>query len=1020
MPSLQNPLHDDTWQVSVLGGPLVLDPMGSDISLTPLQRALVTMLALSYPRPRSVDSLVDAMWPDGPPRTARAALHNQVSRLRSATDSQLIVKDAQGYRLGVSPDVHLASRVTRTAESELRAGGAEATFHVCDHLLSRWSAEGDSKAWLHIPHVERRRLEEIHTTLQLLRLEAALAMDHVRWACTEGERMVAHDPLDEARWVLLVKAFRLSGRRGDALGAIGRARSALGHQLGISIGEQLQELERLILEEGEPVHAAAKPFVGRLTEMEMIHRALAAGQSVLVTGDRGIGKTRLIHHLRSQLRSPNITLVAARCEVNPGTAMSLINEIIEQIGETWSETSDYFRQFVSVLHRHATSRKMILLVDDIHLAGPTTLRSLIEVSSISGVDLVATSTTDSQGLLSPLLRNQWSFVELSPLNSKDIRESLGLSDDPDDKRCDWLAEMSGGNPLLADLIHEANHFSSEWQAGLIPERVSLQSIESLVSQRLLKLSDSALRAVEIAALIGDTTLLEFVERAASKEGLHGAIASSILFEKNPRLIGFRYPAFRQVVETLIPTGRRAELHQLIAESLPGHLLLDKARHHLASEGIDLEGTSIAVFAAAEEASASGAHRESADLFEDLVTILRRRLGVSDHLTIRAEIRLGDALRLAGDPSHIDQLQRSAHMAQDSADHALITEAALAFVQLGGASNGGPHASEALRIVEIALATLDGEDHAIVSAAMCSTLVLFVDPERARSVFLDAASRARTRAARQIILPNAYLSLGHPDDLDLREEMCRELTMIAETTGSPRTRFSSLHQTFSNAIQRGDGAAARRSLDGLGWLVPIVGDIGRRWEHLYCSAAVAHLDGDLEIAEQLSERAHDLFAPVAPDRAAAAHLSQMLMIRLHQGRHDEMVEPLRELCRRQPFVRAWPALLAGIVIDSEPGLGLELARQALQQGPRDFTWLPRLLVASRAAVLVANQECARAYYETLRPYSGLVAWQGTCAFGIVDQRLSELAQVIGLHAEATKHFEAGLLTARSLGAPVFAH
>src|SRR4051812_32462470 len=107
--------------VSILG-PLLVEHDGAprEIAGGRLQ-ALLARLAIDAGRPVSHGALADAVWDGDPPRDVQHALQSLVSRLRRALgDPALIVQEAAGYRLALTPDSVDTLRFERLA----RAGGA--------------------------------------------------------------------------------------------------------------------------------------------------------------------------------------------------------------------------------------------------------------------------------------------------------------------------------------------------------------------------------------------------------------------------------------------------------------------------------------------------------------------------------------------------------------------------------------------------------------------------------------------------------------------------------------------------------------------------------------------------------------------------------------------------------------------------------------------------------------------------------------------------------------------------------
>lgn len=286
------------------------------------------------------------------------------------------------------------------------------------------------------------------------------------------------------------------------------------------------------------------------------------------------------------------------------------------------------------------------------------------------------------------------------------------------------------------------------------------------------------------------------------------------------------------------------------------------------------------------------------------------------------------------------------------------------------------------------------------------------------MMLDAALAARSSESRRRVLPFAYLALGLPDDLEQRIAFADELARLACDAEDPAARFEALHLICSNAIQQGDGASLRAAVAEMQHTIDAVGDVGRRWALIYGQAAVAHLDDRLDESERLSTLALELFSPVSPSRAMATYGSQLLVIRLAQHRAGELAPVFVDLAETQPGVPAWHAALAATIVDDEPATARHHAALALDDVPRDFTWLAAHLIGARAAARLGDVDLIARYLERLRPWSGRVCWQGTCAYGPVDTVLASLERACGATSVADEHLQRARRIAENLLAPVF--
>ncbi len=131
-----------TWSVAVLGPCQLTRSDGSDeVALSPLQARLLSRLALAAPRPVPLVDLFEAVWHEEPPATARAALQNQVSRLRAKAGDAVVETTAHGYRLGVGTDAD--TFVARLDEAE-HPGGSDDLERCMEHFdaaLALWRGD---------------------------------------------------------------------------------------------------------------------------------------------------------------------------------------------------------------------------------------------------------------------------------------------------------------------------------------------------------------------------------------------------------------------------------------------------------------------------------------------------------------------------------------------------------------------------------------------------------------------------------------------------------------------------------------------------------------------------------------------------------------------------------------------------------------------------------------------------------------------------------------------------------------
>jgi DNA-binding SARP family transcriptional activator len=1012
------------WTVELLGPCRLVETRANppDVLVpSEFQALLVGLLVIAAPKPVGREQLCDWLWRGRPPPTARAALHNQVSRLRARTGDGVVETTSAGYRLGAPTDLDAVRLAADEAERCHVSGDHLAAHQLAHDALERFRgellAELDALDMVEQLSVVRLEVDEIRRSLEDARLASAIALGRTSWCIREAERLVAHTPLDEGRWHLLVEALRRAGRRGDALAAIDRARRTLRSQLGLGLGERLIAAESALLGSTSTVSSrVGTPTAARPAEVDRIVRHALRGDAVVVSGEHGIGRSAVLDAAFRQVRRAGRRTAFVRVDSTGGVPLAPLEDLLTELNTTASPQLGRVNGFVKAVRDLADTEALVLIVDDVDIAGPTSRSTLLAASDHPGIGLIV-STYDTAWL--DELPQAPVRVELGPLHPDAVVKmvadadplALGAAD------AQWWVTMSGGNPYLLNCLLED---FADGQLDLSRDpKASGTHLAHAVQRRLDDLGVVGRAAVEATAVCGTSATVALVSRLATPQGVALMLGSDLVRLDDERL-RFRHGATEMVVYHGVARPRRAELHLQVAdhEDRRGGDVEIIAHHRLAATELDARRAVDAGLAAARAASGTGAHLDAARWYE--LTLDATELTGNPADRVRALIGRGDELRLAGDPQHAGRLLEAVDCAEDLGDATLIAEAVFALVQLGATSETGVLHQRATEVADRTLARLPRSHGgwAPVAAAASIAQSLFGDVDRSRQWFMEAEASAVAPEVRVGVLPATYLALGLPEDLERREELTTELVKLADQCDSAVAAFEAQHLAFSNALQRADGRSARRAVVRMGELVTTVGDVGRRWQYLYCSAAVAHLDGDLDAAELRTEEAHQMFSPVSPSRAFAARISQLLVIRLAQGRLGDLADTFAHLVSAQPEVAAWHPLYAATCVDLEPDIAALHARRALEVLPRDFTWLAAHVMGAHAAARLGHLELIDAYRQRLEPWAHRVAWQGTCAYGPVAGVLADLADARGDGDGARRHRHLANRLADALQAPVF--
>ncbi|MFG1815961.1 BTAD domain-containing putative transcriptional regulator [Kribbella sp. NPDC049174] len=269
-------------EFGVLGPVVAWDDAGRPVALKgPRHRAVLARLIVARGRVVPASRLVDDLWVD-PPDGALSAVRTFVASLRRAlepdraprTPARLLVTEGPGYALRT--EAVDAWRFEKAVAAALPAG--ELLTELSKGLaLWRGPAYADfaDEDWA---QAERSRLTELRLRAVERQAEAQLTLGLAAEAVPELDAHVTEHPWREEAWRLLALALYRTGRQGDALAVLRRARSMLIDQLGVDPGTALSRLETDILNQAEHLEPVS---AGRVWE-----EAAAAYDRTVGTGAR--------------------------------------------------------------------------------------------------------------------------------------------------------------------------------------------------------------------------------------------------------------------------------------------------------------------------------------------------------------------------------------------------------------------------------------------------------------------------------------------------------------------------------------------------------------------------------------------------------------------------------------------------------------------------------------------------------------------------------------------------------------
>jgi DNA-binding SARP family transcriptional activator len=318
-------------------------------------RALLAMLLLHPNQVVSVDRLIDGLWGDYPPASAANTLQGYVSHVRRVLHDDPgsgprpeLRTQSPGYVLAVAPEQVDACQFERLVDEGRRALASrrpERAAYLLDQALSLWRGPAlVDFAGQPFARSETARLEELRLEATEAHADAELDLGHHQQLVGQLQVLVSQHPLRERSWGQLMVALYRCGRQGEALRAFQDARRILGDELGIHPSPTLRRLEADILAQADELDwhepssrsaasdisrsgsaAADRLLIGREREMTRLDTALeqagrGSGEVLLVLGEPGVGKTRLVEELAIHARSAEAHLAWGRCYEGQGAA----------------------------------------------------------------------------------------------------------------------------------------------------------------------------------------------------------------------------------------------------------------------------------------------------------------------------------------------------------------------------------------------------------------------------------------------------------------------------------------------------------------------------------------------------------------------------------------------------------------------------------------------------------------------------------------------------------------------------
>lgn len=587
--TMQEVSNARTLRVCLYGDATILLPDGRGVALERRAAALLALVALEPGISRL--RVATMLWPDS--SDPRRNLRQQLLRFRQLFGQSLVEGDATLTVTGLELD---APDEGTHATAQLLHG---LDYEDCEHF----------DAWLQAQRHARRDRAARSLGEALSRAEAEQRyVDAIALA----EQMLTHEPEAEAHHRTLIRLHYLNQDTARARAAFDAMQRLLEVELGARPSAETLALMRLV---DQPAAQALAPtrvlatalqrpprMVGRRRELQALHQALADRRALLLLGEAGMGKSRLLAEaLQSAAGHVVVKAQAGDAGVPYATLARLLRRLLEmrrlqpepgalarllpEIGPVASMPvvplpADGERLVLQAAVEQfvARARLQAVAVDDLHFADDASLEMLTALASAEALSSLAWVFTQrpgegsaAAGALRDVLEEaqRLDVTDVAPLDGAQMVElvqSLSLPEIDAGAIGHRLLRHTGGNPLFA--LETLKQMLLPGAGGKrLPQPAS---VGALIDRRLKQLSDGALALARVAAIAGPDFGPALAEDVLGRRAIDLADAWAELEQAQVlRERAFAHDLVLEATLRSVPKAIAEHLHAAMAQHLEG-------------------------------------------------------------------------------------------------------------------------------------------------------------------------------------------------------------------------------------------------------------------------------------------------------------------------------------------------------------------------------------------------------------------------------------------------------------------
>jgi tetratricopeptide (TPR) repeat protein len=824
-------------------------------------------------------------------------------------------------------------------------------------------------------------------------------------------------------------------------------------------------------------------FVGRdeqLGELRASWRAAAAGRGgfVVVSGEAGIGKTRLVEQLVAEVTDSDrdVRVAWGSCAGLDAPPLWPWQGVLRDVpggagaadGYDAPATSDLvdltgwearaYARIVDRLRVAAAAGPLLVVLDDLHWADPDSLRLLrLAATEARRAPLLLVGTLrPDDGAAAPAVRATLSdlassteVVQLRGLPATAVGRLVSelTGQEPTEELVAAVTRQTGGNPfflreVLRLLIAEGG--LDEAVGG--GDRLAVPPlVRDVLLRRAAQLSAPVRALLDAAAVAGARAPLPVLARVLDDDP--GAVRRAADEAEAARFVTvaaqdlrFEHDLVREALVAELDGAERRRLHLAI-----GHALRDTDPAAATDRISEIAGHLVEALPAGDPieaaAAALAAGRQALEQHAptDAVRHLERGIAALDGagpaaalLRTSLLLALGDARTVDGDrPGARHAYRDGAAGARAAADPESLSRAAIGFAGVMGSPRPDP---ERVALLEEALAALgDRRDslRARLQARLAHAL-LFSGQRARRSALADeAVELARATGDDAALAAALYAwSIVHAmaGNYERRLAAADELLAVGRRCDVAEIEACAEHFHAHLMAEAGDFAAFDVDVAACEALARRLHDATWQWTSLVHRAMRATMQGRFADAEVLGDEAFGLGARSQHEVAAAVYYSHLLSLRAWQGRLDELLPAILDAAGRYTELPAvWAALpYAHAELGRRDEAADELRRAVeahkLEDIPGAQSWPVALAMLARASAVTGNAKIAGRVRGLLAQLGErhVIGPFGDCYYGPALLYVGLCSATVGELDDAVGQFERALQQATAVGArPVVA-